>query len=142
MENKKEYVYFLIFCTGTLWWTRWLKKGYGHILIGAYGENHLILFERTFSNTRISIKEVKNDRHLIQELFKMGGFHRLEVVTGEIKDLKRHTGIYFNLGSCLSWVKLVLNIRGWYWTPYQLFKLLKKQGRLTTLYKGESTWAE
>lgn len=140
MENKKKYVYFLIFCSSKARWARFLKKGFGHILIAAYGDNHLILFERSFIDTTIMIKKIADDRELIHELFKLNGFCRLEVVIGEIKPLTRTIGIYFNLGSCLSWVKLVLNIRGWYWTPYQLFKMLKKKDRLITLYKGDDRW--
>lgn len=132
MSDKN--VYFLIFCNRISKWNFFLKRGFRHILIAIFVDDHLIFFERTLVGTLIKVKKVNDRKELIHELFAIRNFTRLEMIKKVSPTVKKR-GFYLNWGTCVSMVKFFLNIPGWQLTPWQIFKTLRKENNLITLYK-------
>lgn len=132
--------FFIGFCYSQLpFFKRVLKRGFGHLVLAAYSNKCLFIFEKRTYLSVMEAHSVKDEKEAINILLSISHLHMLTMVTANWN--KRRwipTGWLPHIGTCLSFIKLMLGIRlSWIITPYQLFKYLKKSNKLCIIHTNE-----
>lgn len=126
---RQEYIQkvYVVFVDNTsLWWLKFLKKGFRHCyIIFQLGNNPQLLIElNPMSNQFYVFKHIS---HLgCDYIFHLKQQDNIKIIPIDIKQAELKTapiGIF----SCVEFVKRVLGIHSfWLFTPYQLYKFLTK----------------
>lgn len=108
--------------SNSVWWTRFLKKGYRHCLVVLACKNNVfLLIDPILKQIDYVVCE---DEKIIDYIKGMGYKFIKTEIKQEVKD-KPHIFVPF---TCVEVVKRVLGITSfWIVTPYQLFKYIKKE---------------
>lgn len=120
MIDKSEY--YIIFQTGkTHWITRWLKKGYSHILVVTHDDQNWIVYNPTRAMLQTMIPPFGLNLNPL-EFFVQPEDKVLLIKFNERSELRQ----YGCLGplNCVTWAKYILGLRLWSLTPYRLYKRL------------------
>lgn len=135
MSEQGEF--FIGFCHSKLpFFRRFLKKGFGHVVLGAYCNQCLFLFEKRTYLSVMEAHHVKDEEEAINILLTISNLHVLAVVKPDWNKKRLiPSGWLPHAGTCLSFIKLMLGIRlSWILTPYQLFKYLQKTNKSSIIH--------
>jgi len=116
--------YWLVFRKGEHWYTRLLKRGYGHVYVVTNDGNQWMQLDPVSTNLSPYIYDIPVDSNLPKYLANRG-FKVIKVVLNEL-DSKRSILRPFLLLTCVEVVKYIIGLRAWCLTPYGLYKKLTK----------------
>lgn len=128
MKEPKLYrfsEYYIGFGGGkTYWWTKFLKKGFRHCFLMIKHNNKWLVIDHIMAYTDVAMIEGLN----AAEGIKNKGYVAFKVKPNRDTNNKLHI---FRPFTCVETVKHFLGISNpWIFTPYQLYKYLKKKGKI------------
>lgn len=142
--DEQEHIWYLAFVDDRrleLWWTKFLKKGFGHCMCFAQTGPFVTVIEPLWHTVQVETYWKNEDPKagLSAEWVALSwvdmGYTVVEMKTKIDFSLSiRH--IWNIIPTCVTLVKTLTGVRGFAFTPYQLFKLAVKQGG-TVLTKEE-----
>lgn len=105
----------------THWWTKFLKKGFYHCFLLAREKDSWLIIDHVMGYTDIIYLENTDALKTINDK----GYTIVKAQSNLVLSNKCHM---FRLFTCVETVKHILGITSaWIFTPYQLYKYLKKK---------------
>ena len=117
-----------------LWWNKYLHKGYHHCMTIQWDGFMWILNNHTLGHTEtmtLPVEEWKHVKMFIEHWWEGENFSYVHV--NRVLDSERSKRIkwLFTPYTCTELVKAHLGVEDYFtWTPYQLYKLLKKNSEI------------
>ena len=116
-----------------LWWTKYLKKDFGHCIAFAQTGKFVTCVEPLWHKVDLQtyFSESDANKPLSAEMVALAwvklGYRVVEVKTKIDSSLSmRH--IWNVVPTCVTLIKILTGVRGFAFTPYQLFRLALKRG--------------
>ena len=106
----------------TLWWMRFLKKGFYHCIIALGNDDEWVVIDPLLHFTDMIVLK-KTD---VKKFFIKNNYRIVEVLLNEPKKIRLRVMPY----TCVETVKRFLGVeKACIFTPYSLFKYLNKKNR-------------
>lgn len=123
MYTESPNTSWLVFNKGTTWIAKFLKPNFGHVCILQKDEFNWLVLDPQPNNLKWTILPY-GEKEDVPHIIRNQNHHVIKVIT---YDLKHQSPKWFYMwANCLTVVKYMAGIRGFYMTPYSLYKALIK----------------
>ena len=117
--NRQEF--WIIFTKGNAWYTKLLKRGFGHMIVVTRDQYNWIILDPQHLMLKITIPAAPVDKDLPRAI----AYEHDRIIKLSFCNRATHPSFgMFGLRTCVTMVKYMLGLRVWALTPYALFRKL------------------
>jgi hypothetical protein len=119
-SNNTVYTYWIIFKQGEYIWTRFLKKGFGHVSLITKDKFNWIVLDPTYNHLDWNIPSISTDDDITDYIDP--SYAVIKITKNMSYECPKFPII--NVSPCVSFIRYILGIKKNIITPYKLYKFL------------------
>ncbi len=127
--------YWLVFKVAEHWIHNFLKKDFSHVYVVTKDQFNWIRLNPLNEQLEVRLMPYNKSHDIGRQIYNESG-HRVIKIRTKIDPDKKNSLKLFHILSCVSITKYITGIRMRCFTPYQLFKKLRKMKKLERYGKG------
>jgi hypothetical protein len=135
MNGHEVNTFWLVFRSGEHWFCKFLKKDFGHVYVLFHDKYNWVGINPRSYRLECKVLNFKPSDDIGRQMHNKFGYKVIKVTTRVNCNRTINMQMFYSL-TCVSMVKYITGIRLFAWTPWQLYKRLRKMYGNKKYYAG------